>query len=412
LGYPARGLNTSRVADVVIAGAGMAGVALAHELAVRRGVNRVVLVDPREPLSLTSNKGTEAYRNFWPGPDDTMVRFMNRSIDLLDQLDRDTGQAFELNRRGYVFLTADPAEADRLRQHVGPTTTFVEDARETRRRYPFVTDRVRAMLHVRRAGYMNAASLGRCLLDRSRACGVEIVRDEVTALDINGERVAAVRLASGSRIGMGAFVLAVGPLLPDWTERLGLTVPIVNELHGKISFEDHAGVIPREAPLMIWNDAVDLGTFGRFPAGVHLRPRGVRSVLGIWTYDVRVEPATFPPTFDPDYFSVVIRGLTAMVPGLDAYREQGSSAIVDGGYYCKTPDNRPLIGPAPLEGAYLLGALSGFGIMASQAAAELVTTYLLGTAPPDYAGAFHPARFDDPAYRSMLATLDPRSGQL
>ena len=60
------------VADVVIAGAGMAGVAAAHQLAVRAGVSCVLLVDPREPLSLTSAKGTEAYRNYWPGPDDTM----------------------------------------------------------------------------------------------------------------------------------------------------------------------------------------------------------------------------------------------------------------------------------------------------------------------------------------------------
>ena len=54
-----------RVAEVVIAGAGMAGIAAAYQLAVRAGVPRVVLVDPREPLSLTSSKGTEAYRNYW-----------------------------------------------------------------------------------------------------------------------------------------------------------------------------------------------------------------------------------------------------------------------------------------------------------------------------------------------------------
>ena len=82
---------TPDVAEIVIAGAGMAGIAAAHQLAVRDGVARVVLVDPREPLSLTSSKGTEAYRNYWPGPDDTMVRFMDRSIDLLDALDRESG---------------------------------------------------------------------------------------------------------------------------------------------------------------------------------------------------------------------------------------------------------------------------------------------------------------------------------
>ena len=189
-------------------------------------------------------------------------------------------------------------------------------------------------------------------------------------------------------------------------------MPIVNELHGKIAVDDHARVIPRDAPLLIWNDVVDLGARGIFPAGVHLRPRGERSILGIWTYNTRIEGPSFPPVFAPDYFDIVIRGLAAMVPALAAYVGDGGSAVVDGGYYCKTPDNRPLIGPTVIEGVYLLGALSGFGIMASQAAAELLAAHVLDRTRPDYADAFHPARFADPAYQGVLASLDPKSGQL
>ena len=401
-----------RVAEIVIAGAGIAGVAAAYELAVRGGVTRVVLVDPREPLSLTSSMGTEGYRNFWPGPDDTMVRFMNRSIDLLETLDRESEQAFELNRRGYVFLTSDSAEAERLRERHGSTARFVENASTIRARYPFVTDRVTAMLHVPRAGFMSAPKMGRWLLERACTYGVEILRDEVIDLVVDNQRFVAVQLASGARIDARAFVLAAGPLLPAWTGRLGLTVPIVNELHGKISFEDDAGVVPRDAPMMIWNDSVDLGALGTFPPGVHIRPRGDRSILGIWTYDTHIEPATFPPMFAADYADIVMGGLAAMIPGLQRYVDRGVSPIVDGGYYCKTPDNRPLIGPATIEGVFLLGALSGFGIMASQAAADLLATYLLDRPRPDYAATFHPGRFDDPVYQSILAMLDSRTGQL
>lgn len=390
----------------------MAGVAAAYQLAVRDGLSGVVLVDPLDPLSLTSSKGTEAYRNYWPGPDDTLARFMDRSIDLLDALDSESEHAFELNRRGYVFLTANPAEAARLSTHQSHSTVFLDDARAIRARYPFITARVAAMLHARRAGFMNAKKLGSWLLARAGASGVELVRNNVTELIVGNGRVTGVRLESGSRIDTGAFVLAAGPLLPDWTARLELHVPIVNELHSKISFEDEAGVIPRDAPLMIWNDAVDLGALGVFPAGVHFRPRGERQILGIWTYDTRIEEPVFPPVFADDYREIVIRGLAAMVPGLAVYAERSREAIADGGYYCKAPDNRPLIGPTPIEGAYVLGALSGFGIMASQAGADLLALHLLERPLPDYAAAFHPGRFDDPAYQQVLATLDPRSGQL
>src|SRR5262245_8222641 len=389
----------------------MAGIAAAHHLAVRAGVSRIVLVDPRDPLSLTSSKGTEAYRNYWPGPDDTMARFMDRSIDLLEELDRDSRQAFEFNRRGYVFLTADVAEAERL-AYAGPTTEFVDEPRTILQRYPFITERVRAMLHVRRAGFMNASKLGQHLLERSCARGVELIRDEVAGLVVENGHLVAATLASGSRIDAPVFVLAAGPLLSEWTDRLALGVLIVNELLGKISFEDVDAVIPRDAPLMIWNDAVDLGPLGAFPPAVHFRPRGAQSILGIWTYDTRIERPTFPPVFANDYGDIVMRGLAVMIPGLDRYVQQGAKVIVDGGYYCKAPDNRPLIGPTSIDGVFVLGALSGYGIMSSQAAADLLATYILDHPRPDYAPAFHPARFKDPAYQHVLATLDSRSGQL
>jgi hypothetical protein len=50
--------------------------------------------------------------------------------------------------------------------------------------------------------------------------------------------------------------------------------------------------------------------------------------------------------------------------------------------------------------------------MASQAGAELLAAHLLEQPMPGYARAFHPARFEDPAYQRILATLDPKSGQL
>ena len=405
-------MGASRPAEVIVAGAGIAGIAAAYQLAVRRGVTRVVLVEPREPLSLTSSRGAEAYRNYWPGPDSTMARFMDRSIDLLEALDAESGQAFALNRHGYVFLTADPAEADRLRTHAGPTTEYLATGPAIRARYPFVTDRVVAMLHARRAGYMNAAALGRWLLERTLRQDVDLVRDEVTGLIVAQRQFSGVQLASGRRIDARSVVLAAGPRLPEWAGRLEIDVPIVNELHGKISFEDEAGVVPRDAPMVIWNDPVELPGFGTFPAGVHLRPRGARSLLGIWTYDTRVEEPRVTPVFPAQYADIVLGGLAVMIPGLAAYRGRGGAAAVDGGYYCKTPDNRPLIGPTSIAGVYLVGALSGFGIMASQAAGELVAAHILGEPLPGYAAAFHPARFADPSYRQTLAPADAKQGQL
>src|SRR3954469_12043140 len=105
-----------RTAEVVICGAGIAGASAAYHLTVRRGLRDVVLVDDQPPLSLTSDKSTEAYRNWWPGPGDTMVRFMSRSIDLLEEIARDSDNAIQLNRRGYVYATANPDQIPAFRR--------------------------------------------------------------------------------------------------------------------------------------------------------------------------------------------------------------------------------------------------------------------------------------------------------
>jgi glycine/D-amino acid oxidase-like deaminating enzyme len=65
----------------------------------------------------------------------------------------------------------------------------------------------------------------------------------------------------------------------------------------------------------------------------------------------------------------------------------------------------------PVEGAYVIGALSGFGVMAACAAGELLAAHLTGGTLPHYAPAFLLERYQDPAYQRLLDTWD-ESGQL
>jgi glycine/D-amino acid oxidase-like deaminating enzyme len=99
-------------ADAVICGAGIAGIATAWQLAERLGRTNALLIDPRPPLSLTSDKSGANYRDWWPRR--PMVELVGRSIDLMERLLDETGAAFEMNRRGYLYVTADPARAASL----------------------------------------------------------------------------------------------------------------------------------------------------------------------------------------------------------------------------------------------------------------------------------------------------------
>lgn len=449
-------------ADVVICGAGIAGVSTAYRLAVGQGLQRVVLVDERPPLSLTSDKSTEAYRNWWPGPGDDMVRFMDRSIDLLEALAQETDNAFLMNRRGYVFLTGDEAQAKEFREsaqeisdlgagplriHPGPVpyepppgegfegqprgADLILDPDLIQEHYPFISEDAVALLHPRRCGWLSAQQLGMYLLQQAKAHGVEFVSGRVTDVVVEGGRVRGVCLGD-ERLDTEAFVNAAGPLLKEVGKMVGVDLPVFNELHGKISFEDYREVVPRDAPLMIWSDPIDLPwteaeqadlagdeemswLLDTFPAGVHFRPEGGAHspvLLALWTYDVEIMEPVWPPQFEPFYPEIILRGLARMVPDLASYVGRLRNVYVDGGYYCKTRENRPLISPLPVDGAYVIGALSGYGIMASQAASELLAAYITGDELPDYAPAFHLKRYDDPAYQALLEEWDSGAGQL
>jgi glycine/D-amino acid oxidase-like deaminating enzyme len=120
----------------------------------------------------------------------------------------------------------------------------------------------------------------------------------------------------------------------------------------------------------------------------------------------------WPPHFPPEYGEVVIRGLSVMIPGLSGAFQKMGQPYVDGGYYCKTQENRPLVGPLPVKGAFVIGALSGFGIMACMAAGELLSLHMAGNELPEYAPAFLLSRYEDPHYQELLAGWDATWGQL
>jgi glycine/D-amino acid oxidase-like deaminating enzyme len=439
-----------RTAEVVICGAGIAGIATAFHLA-RRGVSGVVLVDERPPLSLTSDKSAECYRNWWPGPGDAMVAAMNRSIDLLEELARESGNAFGLNRRGYLYVTADPARvpgllrtaqeaaalgAGPVRVHAAPGNDYrpapphgfeaqptgadlITDRATIRRHFPYLTDDAVAVLHARRCGWFSGQQLGMYMLERARDKGVQLLAGRVEAVDTRGGCVRGVTV-SGRRLDTPRFVNAAGPFAGRVAELLGVSLPVFCEKHAKVAFADHLGAMPREAPMSIWIDPVRLAwsaderrelaaeharLLDELPPGVHGRPEGRGDspiVLLVWTYDAGPVPPTFPLAFDPTYPEVAIRGISRMIPGFARYLTRLPRAVIDGGYYTKTRENRFLAGPLPVEGAFVVGALSGYGLMASNVAGELVADHISGRRLPPYAPAFALGRYDDPAYVALL----------
>lgn len=442
---------SQRRAEVVICGAGILGISAAYFL-TKLGLRQIVLVDPQAPLTLTSDKSTECYRNWWPGPGDAMVALMNRSIGLMEEMAVQNGNLFNLNRRGYLYvstaadglerLQAAAVEASQLgagevRQHShstavyqphhpegfdGPLGADVLAGSAAQAAFPYLSAETTAALHVRRAGWLSAQTYGMWLLEEAKAAGAEVVTGEIVGVETAAGAVSAVRLADGSRIDTPVLVNAAGPYLAQLGSLLGVDIPVSNELHLKAAFNDHLTCVPREAPLIICADEQELDwsaeerqllaadpqtahLLQRLPSGAHTRPEGDRaaqSVLVLWdTHNQAVEPS-FPIDEDPLYAELAVRGLARILPSMAAYAARMPRPQVDGGYYTKTPENRPLAGPLDVPGAYVIGAASGYGVMAAAGLGELLAAQVTGAARPAYAAHFAPSRYSDPHYQHLL----------
>jgi glycine/D-amino acid oxidase-like deaminating enzyme len=458
-------------ADVVICGAGIAGIAAAHALAVEHGVRDIVLVDELPPMTLTSDKSTEAYRNWWPGPDDAMITLMNRSIDMLEAWADASNNQFQLNRRGYVYATSNLKKAEGLlseaalaeAQGAGAVRVYdsafaarayqpsahrgfhqhpsgadiVRDHATIRAHFPYLAPDIKAVVHARRCGWMSGQQLGMYLLDAAKAAGVTVLSGHVSAVSTNAGAVCGVTIdcADGREqvIATSTFVNAAGPYARAVGAMTGIDLPLFSEMHLKAAFEDTRGVIDRNAGLVILDDAQSLPWSDDereelssddatrwltlpMPAGIHLRPEGYgasQTVLMLWDYHSahRYASPVFPLEEDALYPEVVMRGMVALAPGLASYVDRLPHMYVDGGYYTKTEENRPLVGPTTVRGAYVNAGFSGYGLMAAPAAGELLASHILGTPLPEHAAAFTLDRYARPAYLAQLASWGS-TGQL
>lgn len=310
---------------VVVAGSGFSGLSTAMHLA-RRGA-QVAVVDPRPPLTATSQYSTECYRDFFTDP--ALVPFLTRSIDLMEELAGDEN-ACAMNRRGYVFLSSSESGRRALEAFAETASSFGGGAVRThhngsagyirspprgwrhpdlvgfdivygseaiRSVFPFVSEDATVMLHARRCGWMDAHGMGLAMLAAAKegrgGGSTRLVQGIVAGFDRGPDgAVRAVRVLDGARaetaLPCDAFVNAAGAWMPHLGRQLApeAELPLANEVHAKVVLNDTLGVIPQdEAPFMVWRDSVTLDWAGEEEGLVELDDTAAGGVVNSasWT---------------------------------------------------------------------------------------------------------------------------------
>jgi glycine/D-amino acid oxidase-like deaminating enzyme len=454
--------------EVLVIGAGIAGIATAYYLCTKYKMASVLLVDFRQPMSFTSAQSGDNYRNWWPHP--TMTDFTNHSIDLMEQIASTTSNVFNMTRRGYVLATRKTEIDDIIADlHVGyrfstPDSIRLHDAASTtsymppdsddwksaptgvdvlsnqeliRRVFPSLSKEIANVVHIRRAGDISSQQLGQYMLEKVRDAGGKRLTASVRSVEVDQHFLVDIEGPSNiERIKADVIVNAAGPFASDLAAMIGVELPIENVYQQKIAFDDRECSIPRELPFscdldgfeidwtdeeraLLSDDTETSWLTERLPGGIHCRPeggdKGTWVKLG-WAFNRNAsEPQqdlANEPEMHAHYPEIVMRAATRLNPSLTAYADNFPTRFSHyGGYYSMTRENWPLIGPLGVDGAYIVSALSGFGSMSACAAGAICAGWIVDSDLPDYASQLSLARYSNKELMAKL-TNSPSKGLL
>jgi glycine/D-amino acid oxidase-like deaminating enzyme len=134
--------------------------------------------------------------------------------------------------------------------------------------------------------------------------------------------------------------------------------------------------------------------------------------LGLARDQEAAEPVA-DPSCPPGFPREVLARAATLIPGLGRYLDEPPEMVAhDGGFYARTPDGLPVVGPLGAAGGFVVGGLAGFGAMMACGVGELAASWALGEALPELAAAFDPRRFDEPGRPTGRPAGGPPAGEL
>jgi sarcosine oxidase, subunit beta len=349
-------------ADVVIAGGGIMGCALAYQL-VKRKVDVVLL--ERETLgSQSTGKCAGGVRQqFSTEPN---VRLQRMSVKMLEAFEQDTGHPADFRQIGYLFLFTQPQQVEDFRHNmdmwhrVGLTEARWVDPAEAAKMVPILNvDDVIGCTFCPTDGIASPADVTSGYASAARRMGARLKEGvEVTGIDVASGRVQGVRTSAGD-IATRMVVNCAGAWAASIGRLAGLEIPVL-PYRRHIAVTSTFPALPRSTPMTV-----------DFRTSLYFHPEGDGVLIGM---SDRAEPPGFVTDVSWEFLEKMFEQAALRAPALAGAGIKTAWA----GLYESTPDHQAILGPVgELEGFWCAAGFSGHGFMQAPAAALLVTEVLL-----------------------------------
>jgi sarcosine oxidase subunit beta len=349
-------------ADVVIAGGGIMGCALAYQLA-RRDVD-VLLLERATLGSQSTGKCAGGVRQQFSM--EANVRLQRLSVKLLESFELETGHPADFRQIGYLFLFSQPQHVEDFRHNmemwhsVGLTEARWVDPEEASRMVPVLNvEDVLGCTFCPTDGIASPADVTSGYVAAARRHGARLKEGvEVTGVDVASGRVQGLRTSAGDVATRMVFNCA-GAWSASIGRMAGLEIPV-------LPYRRHIAVtgafpqVPRTTPMTV-----------DFRTSLYFHPEGDGLLMGM---SDRQDPPGFGTEVNWDFLEKMFEEAAHRAPALAAAGIKTAWA----GLYETTPDHQAILGPVPeVEGFWCAAGFSGHGFMQAPAAALLLSQLLL-----------------------------------
>jgi glycine oxidase len=367
------------VTDVVVAGGGLIGLAVAWRSA-QRGLSVTVVDDAPGTGASQAAAGMLAPVTEVTYGEEPLLRLCLASLQrypaFLAELGQAAGVEVPLRTAGTLVVGFDDDDMRALdalhafQQELGLAVERLP-GRAARRREPALTPGVRGGLLVAGDHSVDPRVLHGALLRAAEAAGVRLIRSTVAGVATRDGRATGLRLGDGAEVAADAVVLALGAR--------SATLPGVPALP----------VRPVKGQILRLRGAAGLleGTVRALVRGrqVYLVPYGTdRLVIG-----ATVEDRGFDAAVTAGGVHELLHDAIDVVPGVTELELVETLARWRPG----TPDNAPLLGPSELPGLVLATGHYRNGVLLTPITGEAVAELLATGSLPEPAAPFTAARF-------------------
>jgi glycine/D-amino acid oxidase-like deaminating enzyme len=359
--------------DVVIIGGAMIGASVAWWTARNPDFSGRIMVVERDPtyqFASTTHTNSCIRQQFCTKINILISQFGVEFIKGFGSfMDDAEAPNITLNSFGYLYLADSAAFAQILRDNqklqadLGAGTRILGPG-QIAAAYPFfnLDGIVLGSHNPVNEGYFDGATIFDWLRKKSRASGVEFIHNQVTGITRDGDRVKAVRLASGETVRADIIVNASGPRANATAQMAKLHVPVEPRRRFTFVF-DTADQLPARLPLTI------------DPTGVHMRSDGRYYVAGCGPDDDRA--ADYDDfTMDHEIWQDRIWPIIAnRVPAFERVKVINSWV---GHYAYNTLDQNAVVGPHPeVQNFIFANGFSGHGLQQSPAVGRGVSELII-----------------------------------